>query len=132
MDYDLERVRSNIRNARTDDLLDRVTVYRSGMEPDAVLLIEVELRRRGVSDDEIDRHQERRRLETRLLPDGTVVRCDFCHQPATAEGWGWHRLWGRYPIFPRFYHYCDDHRPDRAGDLTDHAEEPEEPDADVG
>ena len=35
-----------------------------------------------------------------MLPDGTAVRCSFCHRPAVAEGWGWHRLWGVLPLFP--------------------------------
>jgi hypothetical protein len=39
------------------------------------------------------------------------VRCSFCHAPAVAEGWGWHRLWGRFPVFPRFFFYCASHRP---------------------
>jgi hypothetical protein len=46
------------------------------------------------------------------LPDGTAVGCSFCHRPAVAEGWGWHRLWGLLPVFPRYYYYCSEHRPD--------------------
>ena len=46
---DLDRVRANVGKAATADLLERVTVYRDGMEPAALDLIETELRRRGVS-----------------------------------------------------------------------------------
>jgi hypothetical protein len=109
MRFDLERVKRNIRQADTEDLLDRVTVYRAGMEPEALAVIEEELRARHVLPEEVEAHAERRRQETNLLPDGTVRRCSFCHRPAVAEGWGWHRLWGRLPIFPRFYYYCAEH-----------------------
>ncbi len=110
--FDLERVKANVRKATTEDLLDRVTVYREGMEESALAVIEQELRARHISADEIEAHAERRRRETSFLPDGTAVRCSFCHRPAVAEGWGWHRLWGLLPLFPRFYHYCSEHRPD--------------------
>jgi hypothetical protein len=89
-----------------------VTVYRTGMEESALEVIEAELRARKVGRDEIQAHAERRRQETTFLPDGTAVRCSFCHRPAVAEGWGWHRLWGLLPVFPRFFYYCSEHRPD--------------------
>ncbi len=47
MDWDADRVRANARQASTEDLLERVTIYRSGMEPEAVEIIEAELRRRA-------------------------------------------------------------------------------------
>jgi hypothetical protein len=108
----LDRVRENVQHATTEDLLDRITVYRAGMEEAALDLIAAELRSRGVTPEQIDAHEEQRRQETRLLPDGTAVRCSFCHRPAVAEAWGWHRLWGRVPLFPRYYHYCSGHRPE--------------------
>jgi hypothetical protein len=111
MFFDLERVKTNVGKATTEDLLDRVTVYRAGMEESALEVIEEELRTRHISANEIDAHAERRRRETSLLPDGTAVPCSFCHRPAVAEGWGWHWLWGLLPVFPRFYHYCSKHRP---------------------
>jgi hypothetical protein len=110
--FDLERVRVNVRQASTEDLLDRITVFRAGMEALALDLIEAELRDRQVTEEEIHDHAEKRRLETHLLPDGTVARCSFCHRPASAEGWDWHRLWGKVPVFPRFYYYCAEHQPE--------------------
>ena len=110
--FDLERVKANVRQATTEDLLDRITVYRAGMEESAVAVIEEELRARRISSAEIESHAERRRQESSFLPDGTVVPCSFCHRPAVAEGWGWHRLWGLLPVFPRYYYYCSEHRPD--------------------
>jgi hypothetical protein len=110
--FDLERVKANAGKATTEDLLDRVTVYREGMEESALAVIEQELRARHISADEIEAHAERRSRETSFLPDGTAVRCSFCHRPAVAEGWGWHRLWGLLPLFLRFYYYCSEHRPD--------------------
>ncbi len=113
---DLDRVRSNVRSASTEDLLDRVTVYRAGMESEALEIIREELRARDVSAAEILDHEERRSREIRLMPDGTAVRCTFCHRPAVAEGWGWHRVWGVIPIFPRFFHYCVEHLPRSPGE----------------
>jgi hypothetical protein len=110
--FDLERVKANVRQATTEDLLDRITVYRAGMEESALAVIADELRARGISSAEIDTHAERRRQQSSFLPDGTAIRCSFCHRPAVAEGWGWHRLWGLLPLFPRFYYYCSEHRPD--------------------
>src|SRR5947209_14646697 len=98
--FNIDRVKKNVREATTEDLLDRATVYRAGMEPAALDVIERELRERGVRREEIDDHERRRRQETRALPDGTVRRCSFCHQPAVAEAWGWHRMWGLIPLFP--------------------------------
>ena len=113
--FNLDRVRRNVREATTEDLLDRATVYRAGMEPDALPVIEAELRERGVTAEEITDHERQRRAETSALPDGTVRHCSFCHRPAVAEGHGWHRLWGLLPVFPRFYYYCSAHRPDMQG-----------------
>jgi hypothetical protein len=111
MEMDLERVKRNVQQAPTEDLLDRVTVYRHGMEQAALAIIEEELRARAVSPAEVKAHAERRRAEVRFLSDGTAARCSFCHRPAIAEGWGWHRLWGLVPVFPRLFYYCNVHRP---------------------
>jgi hypothetical protein len=110
--FDLERVRRNVQQAATEDLLDRITVYRAGMEPEALELIETELDRRGISAEEIAAHEEQRWLAASFLPDGTAAPCSFCHRPAVAEGWSWHTLWGLVPVFPRFYRYCAEHQPD--------------------
>lgn len=110
--FDLDRVKANARQATTEDLLDRITVYRAGMEAAALMVIEEELRARKIGGVEIEAHAERRRRESNFLPDGTAVRCSFCPRPAAAEGWGWHWLWGLLPMFPRFYYYCSEHRPD--------------------
>jgi hypothetical protein len=109
--FDLRRVEANAREAATEDLLDRVTVYRAGMEPAALRIIEAELRRRDITANEIETHARERERETRMLPDGTAARCSFCHRPALAEAWGWHRLWGRLPLFPRRHRYCREHMP---------------------
>ena len=120
MQYDRGKVRENARKAETEDLLDRVTVYRAGMEPDALYVIEEELRRRGVTAADVDAHA-RRREQAGLCDDGGLpARCSFCDRPALARGWGWHRLGGRWlpeslrgrlPLFPRPFWYCEAHRP---------------------
>jgi hypothetical protein len=109
MDFNLDRVLLNARQASTDDLLDRVTVFRQGMEAEAVAVFEDELYRRGVSAAQIAEHAESR---AGCLRDaaGLPATCSFCRQPAVVERWGWHRLWGRLPVFPRKLRYCEGHR----------------------
>jgi hypothetical protein len=109
--FEAERVRSNVRRATTEDLLDRATVFRTVMEPEALEIIEEELRSRGVQGAEIEAHAMRRNREVIRLPDGTAARCSFCDRPAVAQGWGWHRLCGVVPLFRRWYYYCPEHRP---------------------
>ena len=110
MDHNLERIRENVRRAETEDLLDRVTVYRPGMEADAVAIIETELDQRGVTIEEIQAHDANRRAGMIELPDGSAQRCSFCYRPAVVRGWGWHRLWGKLPLFPRYFSCCEGHR----------------------
>jgi hypothetical protein len=110
MKLNLERVRRKVRNAATEDLLDRATVYRDGMEPAALEIIEEELHSRGVDAYALAAHWERRK-DARLQDDGIAVKCSFCHRPAVVYHWGWHRLWGVLPVFPRRFAYCEIHRP---------------------
>lgn len=125
MRLDLRTVARNIRLAGTEELLDRVTVYRSEMEPAAIDLIEGELARRGISAEEIEDHDRERRETVLLLPDGTALRCSFCNRPAVARGRGWYRLFRLVPVIPRVFAYCDTHAPaGRRGESTS-GDEPE-------
>ena len=121
MDFDLEKVRENVQGATTRDLLNRVTVYRSGMEPDAVVLIEKELESRGVASDYVDKYAQEMRDRVILHDDGTAAKCTKCYEPAIAQGMGWHYLFGKVPIFPRWYYYCEEHQP-----AVDDSENPEQ------
>ena len=111
MRLDLKPVAAFVRAADTEELLDRVTVYRAGMEPAALDLMEGELDRRGVTRADIAAHDAARREAALLLPDGTARRCDFCTRPAVVRAWGWHRLYDRLPVFPRLFAYCARHDP---------------------
>lgn len=108
---DPERLRANIRAAATEDLLDRVTVYREGMELEALDLIEDELRQRGVTRDAIAAHELRRRDSALFDASGIARRCHRCPRPAVVETWGWHRLWGVLPLFRRRFAWCEEHQP---------------------
>jgi len=108
LELNMERVRQNVQRADTEDLLDRATVYRDGMEPAALELIDAELRARGIGDAEIAAHRERR-AGTLFAPDGLALKCTECARPAVAQRWGWQRLWGKIPIFPRRMRYCEEH-----------------------
>ncbi len=116
---DLRRVAENIRRAETESLLDRVTVYRGGMDPAAVDLIHNELSRRGVTDEAIESHSRDRWADVVVRTDGTAMRCSFCDRPAVVRARGWHRVYGRLPLFPRLFSYCRVHRRDRAEVRTD-------------
>ena len=109
MKFDLKRVAEYIRGADSEDLLDRVTVYREGMEPAALDLMEMELDRRGVTREEIAEYDRLQRETAIMLPDGTAMRCNFCDRPATVKRWGWQRLFGRVPLYPRVFAYCEGH-----------------------
>jgi len=110
---DPERVKRNIQDAQTHDLLDRITAFRQGMEPEAVAMIEEELMKRGVASDDVMAHWEEAKRDAIYLSDGLPARCSFCARPAVAQRWGWHFAWGRIlPVFrPRHYYYCADHEP---------------------
>ena len=105
MRLNLRRVAEFIRKADTEELLDRVTVYREGMEPAALDLMEGELDRRGVTRTQIEEHDATRRATAIMLPDGTALRCSFCNRPAVVRGRGWHKLFGRIAVFPRLFAY---------------------------
>jgi hypothetical protein len=111
MQLDLKRVRDNARQATSEDLLDRLTVYAAEMEPAALEIIEEELRGRGIGTEQIRSHAEEREREVLRREDGSCRRCSFCERPAIAEGLGWHRLWGRIPVFLRYLYYCAEHKP---------------------
>jgi hypothetical protein len=108
--FDPGRVIANARKSDTEDLLDRVTVYREGMEPEAVEIIEAELRARGVGQEEIAAHAARHAGEVKVGEDGVAEKCSYCRRPAVARGWGWQRLWNVLPVFPRLFRYCQEHR----------------------
>src|SRR5947208_2999012 len=109
--WDEQKVLANIRQANTDDLLDRITVYRQGMEPDALDMIQDELRSRGVTPAQLATHREEREKSCLFLPDGMAVKCSLCRKPAVFKCWGWHKLLGTLPLFPRRFYYCQDHAP---------------------
>ncbi|MCI0640391.1 MAG: hypothetical protein L0Y72_06505 [Gemmataceae bacterium] len=104
-----EKVRENIAKADTEDLLDRVTAFRAGMEPEGLAAIEAELRRRGVSAEEIADHRAECEEECLFGPDGVAYKCSLCRRPAVADRWGWHRLGNFIPLFPRRFRYCRIH-----------------------
>jgi hypothetical protein len=106
---DLRRVAEFIRQAQTEELLDRVTVYRAGMEPAAVDLMENELDRRGISRQQIQEYDIRRRNQVIMLPDGWALSCHYCWRPAVRRGWGWYKLWGWIPLFPKLFACCEIH-----------------------
>jgi hypothetical protein len=97
--------------ASTTELLDRVTAFQAGMQPEALHLIEGELARRGVSPKQIADH--RAQVEATVLwgPNGIAYRCRYCERPAVASQWGWHRIWGLIPVMPWNFYYCPAHCP---------------------
>jgi hypothetical protein len=126
LEFDPEAVRRNAHEATTEDLLDRVTAYRSGMEPEAVAIIEAELARRGVGRDGVERHEAENCANVLLRPEGFAYRCSYCRRPAVVRRWGWHWLWGLVPVLPRVMNYCAGHAP-AAAEVDELPEPDEEP-----
>jgi hypothetical protein len=115
MQFQSERVVANVRKATTDDLMDRVTDFRAGLEPAAVPIIMEELRARGVTPEAVLAHED---SQAGVLVDqtGTACQCGRCRKPAVIRVWGWHRLFGKVPIFPRRVRLCKEHAPPQADD----------------
>jgi hypothetical protein len=109
MEMNLDQVRVNVQAASTEDLLDRATVYRDGMEPEALAMIDEELRKRGVTPGEIFDHAQQRQQHAISGPDGLALRCWRCQRPAVMQRWRWQRLWGKLPLFPRRVGLCEEH-----------------------
>lgn len=105
-----EQIRANVRAAHTNDLLDRVTVYRSGMEPEAVCLIEEELRHRGVTAEQQAEHASQY-LSVIRGQDGLPLYCDYCDYLVPAVWRGWRGYWylGLVPLFPIRVALCPRH-----------------------
>lgn len=111
MEFRRDRVQENVRQASTEDLLDRATMYSAGMEPDALDMIQNELRDRGVSAADIRRYDQEMRPIV-LFDDRGVARvCCQCRRPAVFVQKEWHQLLGLIPLFPIQGYYCDRHRP---------------------
>jgi hypothetical protein len=107
---DLNKVTKFAQSAETEDLLDRVTVYRDQTEPAALEVFEAELTRRGFDDEAILAHATNRNASSVVDSSGMAVRCSYCDRPAVERGWGWHRLWGRFPVVPRIVARCEVHK----------------------
>jgi hypothetical protein len=115
--FDRASVERNVQAAETQDLLDRVTAYRAGMEPEAVEIIEEELARRGYDRRDIDDYAADECTDLVCSPEGWAYRCSFCRRPAVLRRWGWHKLWGMVAVpFPRLYYYCRLHTPESDDD----------------
>src|SRR4051812_30028689 len=106
MDLDLRRVKELAKEAATEDLLDRVTIYRGGMEPEALEVLEEELRRRDVSAAAIREHAEQ--LERNVIWErpGLAAQCYLCRQPAVKVERRWFRFLGVIPLFQREVPCC--------------------------
>ena len=112
MRLDMDQVRANVHAATTEDLLDRATVWRSGMEPEVLDAIETELRERGVTSADIEAHAEDRAKHALARSDGVAAVCYRCHRPAVARVWSFGGLWGPVPLFPQRVFVCAAHRRD--------------------
>jgi len=110
-EIELAYLLENVRRAETLDLLDRATVYRAGMDADALVLIEAELARRGLGPADLEAHLAQRG-PVLVDPLGVAYQCSRCRAPAVVRAWDWHRLWGKIPIFPRPFYFCSEHAKD--------------------
>ncbi len=109
--FDEQKCQAEVRRADTADLLDRVTAFRAGMEPAAVLLIEQELHHRGVTAAAIATLAEQYRRDCLFDTSGTARRCCRCRRPAVVRTRTWHRLFQLLPLYPEQRDFCAEHRP---------------------
>src|SRR5689334_17675070 len=82
LEFNRSRTDELAQQATSELLMDKITVYRAAMEPEAVDIFERELARRGVTQLQINAHDDARRRTAIMLPDGTARRCAFCERPA--------------------------------------------------
>lgn len=101
--------------AETPVLLDRVTVLREGMTPDAVEIFLAELARRGVGPEQIRDHEREWKPRVLQRPDGLPATCTWCGRAATTQRQAWHKLFRLFPVYKRTQYYCNDHAPSAGG-----------------
>ncbi len=115
MALDLDSVRENARASTTQDLLDRVTVYREGMEPEAVQVIEEELRTRGIGPTEIRAHEDEYGSAVLRDENGVAYTCSYCDRPAVAQEkdllFRMGGIFAGVPLDRVYRRYCTEHRP---------------------
>lgn len=97
--------------ASTRELLDRVTLFRKGMETEAIEILEKELSRRGVSPRDCQEHQEKWAPKILWDSEGLPRTCCKCQNPATSLGKAWVRFFGLIPLIPYRAAFCEDHLP---------------------
>lgn len=100
-----------IRAMTKEELLDRVTVLRDGMDVDALEVIHAELASRGLGPDEIGAHHREMRMKTIQHRDGLAATCHRCGRAAVSSRVEWHRMWGLIPLFRRTCYWCEEHTP---------------------
>ncbi len=127
---DVERMKANVRQAETEDLLDRVTIFRGGMEEAALAYIDEELRRRDITRADIHAHEDMRRQNLILMRDGFPARCGECFRPAVECVVDWHWVYGLIPLFRQSFYYCEKHRPKPNGERQKPVSEDEPPSED--
>jgi hypothetical protein len=107
--FNPEKYRIDVRQAETDDLLDRLTAYRRGMDAQAIPIIEEELSRRGVMQGKLHVHAKECRKQCLFDANGVAFTCSKCRRPAVTEIRTWHKLFGLVPVFPKRIRLCKIH-----------------------
>ncbi len=110
MHLDLEKVRIYAKKADNRSLLDRVTVFRQGMEPAAIEIIKKELLERGISPADISQHESAYKDLVIRGPEGLPRLCKKCALPAICREWGWLKVFGFIPLLPWQHLYCEEHK----------------------
>ena len=125
MDWNEQLLLENIHQSHTEDLLERVTAFRAGMEPTAIKMIERELQWRGVTAVQIHDYAEACRRECVFDENGIAKMCSSCRRPAVRGKSGAGICCSVYCRFSRAGRYCKKH--DRAGTSTISARHPHPP-----
>jgi len=104
-----EKQLARLRAMSTLELLDRVTVLQSQMDPDAVELMHAELAGRGIGPDEIGAHLRDMRMVVIRNETGEIGTCSLCGRAAVSSREEWHRWLGLVPLLKRRRYYCPEH-----------------------
>lgn len=108
MEFDPDRVRKNASLAETADLLERVTIQRDELEPEALAIIMQELLSRNIRPEAVVNF-ECLRSQAIYDSNGNPRLCRYCRRPAIFTQKGWFKLFRFVPIFPITEYCCAAH-----------------------
>ena len=108
MDTIHEQVRKFAALAETNDLIERVTIQRDDLDPEALTIIMQELLSRNISAETVSEYEKSR---DKFLYDsqGKPRLCNICGRPAISSIKSWLKFLRIVPIMPITEYCCEAH-----------------------